>query len=168
MKNALETAAERVRNLLFNTGALKSLYLSFLNNRRAKEELSRCRCIKMPRMPAHLFATVASKKKKGSQFSVRPSEKKLRTDFSNTVAEPKRNLNSTRVMRWKLKEQQLATRNLRSLKKQGSFEQSKKHRVTLLNLEKKGQPAPDWEELMRGKEERQFVVNRVIRYLSDI
>lgn len=77
-----------------------------------------------------------------------------------------RKIAPTRVTGWKLREQLVAFRRLKALKK---LEATNTHRIKPMEKQQPeiNEQAEYWKEVVRSKQERHFSMNRIIKYLSE-
>ncbi|HEY5260207.1 MAG TPA: hypothetical protein VIJ46_06120 [Rhabdochlamydiaceae bacterium] len=77
-----------------------------------------------------------------------------------------RKIAPARVTGWKLREQLVAFRRLKALKK---LEASNTHRIKPMEKQHPeiNEQAEYWKEVVRSKQERHFSMNRIIKYLSE-
>ncbi len=77
-----------------------------------------------------------------------------------------RKIAPTRVTGWKLREQLVAFRRLKALKK---LEASNTHRIKPMEKQQSeiNEQAEYWKEVVKSKQERHFSMNRIIKYLSE-
>ena len=174
-----ENAAKRVK-YLFSGGKQPLVYSLFLEERASPHSYSP---LKAPRKPAALSYKIGYPSKKKSTQSQKQTH--VVTEGWNTASKnthqfglsqahadgPKgTDLRAARVRLWKLKEHFLASRKLKGLTEQKK-ESSTKREIKLL-AESDPQKQEDqknqeyWEAFIKNKEERQFQIGRVIKYLS--
>ena len=178
--SSIEASAERVESLLSKCKLL-FLYTFLLKSDQAlTDKMQRCNFFKIPNMslkmnPLHLKNSSQTRKQRPqkavySQAGVGPTCQLLR----DRPLPQRSELSPDRVIRWRLKEYQLASRRLKQLQRQIEEETPKHHAITALHQQKKQEDSTQaeqqkmWQELLKAKEERQFQITRVIKYLTDI
>ncbi len=78
---------------------------------------------------------------------------------------PAPKITPTRVTGWKLREQLVAFRRLKALRR---LEASSTHRIKPLEKQPEiNEQAEYWKEVVKSKQERHFSMNRIIKYLSE-
>jgi hypothetical protein len=175
----IEESAERVERLLSKCKLL-FLYTFLLKSEDSLNRLQQCNLMKFPKMSVKMNGLDFRQPRSTGQ------KKDLKTTYQQAGLETSRSflldrplpmrseLSPQRVMRWKLKEYQLAYRRLKNLKKQIELETLKPHQITQLNQSKQSKEKKQdeskelWKELVKTSEERHFQVNRIIKYLTDI
>ena len=173
---SIEHSAERVERVLSKCKLL-FLYTFLLSSDRVlSSKLQSSSFFKIPRMPVKMnglqYRSTAKKKTPNATYS--PTTSDSATHLFHEYPMPKRSeLSSKRVIRWKLKEYQLASRRLKGLQRQIEKETLKSHEIT--HIMQPPKPKDDnsdqqklWQDLLRSKEERQFQITRIIKYLADI
>ena len=172
----MEHSAERIEQVLSKCKLL-FLYTFLLSSDRVlSNKLQNCNFFRIPRMPMKMnglqYRNMGKKKTSKTTYSTGKSDST--TPLFHDYPMPQRSeLSPKRVIRWKLKEYQLASRRLRGLQKEIEKETLKTHEFKPLLQPPKAKDANAeqqklWQDLLKAKEERQFQITRIIKYLADI
>jgi hypothetical protein len=173
-----ENAAKRVK-YLFSSGKQPLVYSLFLEERKAQHSYSPLKAPRKPAAQSYKIGYPNLTKKKEPQKKPRVVTKewnlpsKQPHPFRTHIDEAPKgtDLDAARVRLWKLKEHFLASRKLKGLTEQKKESSTSKRHIHLL-AHSDAQKTEDqrnqeyWEEFIKNKEERQFQIGRVIKYLS--
>jgi hypothetical protein len=168
-----KNAAERVKYLF-------SHYSFFLKQKLTFPTFSHshhCNLLKLPRLSSKvgnlslLGYEIRKGRKEAKKFSaVKENKKSLSPIASGFNSSKGSELKSERVQSWKLKEQAIASRKLKSLKEKQNQGSKVKHKISLMQDAKKTEESNQlehWENFIRAKEERHFNITRITKYLMD-
>jgi hypothetical protein len=178
-----KNAAERVKYLF-------SHYSFFLKQKlaiRSSFHSHHCNLVKLPRLSAKVgnLSLLGYEITKARKTSLPPSKKVISVNAQkhslplhshpHPLPTNGKDLKSERVQRWKLNEQLVASRRLKSLKQRETDflnERKVKHEISLIQEDSsknddQRRQQNHWEEFLRSKEERQYNITRITKFFID-